>query len=328
MAVFGVVRALEKTGKKISDMHFITTEIEHSSVRDCFRVLKEQGADITHLPTLSDGCVSPDDVKKNIKENTVLISVMYVNNEIGTVLPIAEIGKVVRAYRSEHKSVYPVFHTDACQAPLYLSCDVEKLGVDLMTVDGQKLYGPKGAGYLYQKRGTPLEPLLYGGNQERSMRPGTPVTPLIVGLAQAVALSEQRRDAEVARLKELQNYFFERVEQTFPDAEINGSKTERVPNNINISFPGLDAESLLLQMDAKGIAISTRSACLFGTEGGSFVVTALGKDLSCATSSIRFTMGIGTTKEHVDRTLDALKDVIALSKESQKLAQLSVAATS
>ena len=327
-AIFGVVRALEKTGKKVSDMHFITTEIEHSSVRDCFRVLKEQGAEVTHLPTLPDGRIDPEDIKKNIRENTVLVSVMYVNNEIGTVLPISEVGKVVRAYRSEHKSAYPVFHVDACQAPLYLSCDVEKLGVDLMTVDGQKLYGPKGAGYLYQRRGTLLEPLLYGGNQERSMRPGTPVTPLIIGLAKAIELAEERREAETARLKALQEYFFERIEKEFAEAEINGSKEHRVPNNINVSFPGLDAESLLLQMDAKGIAISTRSACLFGTEGGSFVVTALGKDLSCATSSIRFTMGKGSTKEHVDRTIEALEEVVALARESQKLAQMAAISTS
>jgi cysteine desulfurase len=166
------------------------------------------------------------------------------------------------------------------------------------------------------------------GNQERSMRPGTPVTPLIIGLAKAIELAEERREAETARLKALQEYFFERIEKEFAEAEINGSKEHRVPNNINVSFPGLDAESLLLQMDAKGIAISTRSACLFGTEGGSFVVTALGKDLSCATSSIRFTMGKGSTKEHVDRTIEALEEVVALARESQKLAQMAAISTS
>lgn len=326
-AIFGVVRALENAGKKVSDMHFITTEIEHSSVRDCFRVLKERGAEVTHLPTSTDGRIDPEDVKKNIRENTVLVSVMYVNNEIGTVLPISEVGKAVRVYRTEHRSAYPLFHVDACQAPLYLSCDVEKLGMDLMTIDGQKLYGPKGAGYLYQRRGTPLEPLLYGGNQERNMRPGTPVTPLIVGLGKAIELSEERRASEFVRLRELQQYFFERIDKEFPEAEVNGSREHRVPNNVNVSFPGLDAESLLLQMDVKGIAISTRSACLFGTEGGSFVVTALGKDLSCATSSIRFTMGKDSAKEHIDRAIEALKEVVALARESQKLAQIAAIPT-
>lgn len=322
-AIFGTVRALEKTGKKISEMHFITTEIEHSSVRDCFLALAAQGAEVTYLPTLADGRVDPKDVKNTIQENTVLISVMYVNNEIGTVLPIEEIGKVVRAYRKDHTSTYPIFHIDACQAPLYLSCDVEKLGVDLMTIDGQKLYGPKGAGFLYQRRGAPLAPLLYGGNQERGMRPGTPVTPLVVGLGKAMELAEERREKETARLSELQKYFFEKIVQTFPGGglEINGSREHRVPNNINISFPGLDAEFLLLQMDAKGIAISTRSACLFGTDGGSFVVTALGKSLDCATSSIRFTMGKGTAKEHIDRAVEALKEVVVLAGQSSVLAQ-------
>lgn len=316
-AVFGVVRALEKTGKeigkKISDMHFITTPLEHSSIRDCFLALKEAGAEVTYLPVDHDGLVDAKDVRNALKENTVLVSVMYVNNEIGTILPISEIGKVIHAYRAkksaEHKNTYPLFHSDACQAPMNVRCDVEKLHVDLLTIDGQKLYGPKGAGFLYQRRGVPLAPLMHGGNQERGMRPGTPVTPLVAGLGKAMELMYANLEADVKRHTELRDYFFEKIKHELPKAEVNGSLTRRAANNINISIPGFDAEFMLLQLDTRGISISTRSACLFGTEGGSFVVRALGKSAECATSSVRFTLGHGSTKAHIDRTIGILKEI-------------------
>ena len=238
-----------------------------------------------------------------MRDDTILVSVMYVNNEIGTVQPIKEIGKLFR----NHKTI---FHTDACQAVPYFDLDVEKLGVDLLTMSGSKIYGPKGMGFLYVKRGISLSPVIYGGGQERKIRPGTENVPSIVGLGEAMRLVQEEKEAESKRLIELRDYFIERILKEIPETYLNGHKTDRSPNNINVSIIAVEGEALLLYLDEYGIACSTGSACGSKDLDPSHVIVALNVVKERAHSSVRFTLGKRTTKEDIDYTMESLKKVV------------------
>jgi len=325
LAIFGVVRALEKTGTPISKMHFITSLIEHSSVLECFRELEELGAKVDYAPVKENGVIDPRVIAKLLKPETVLVSIGYANNEIGTIQPIREISKVLRNFpenknlkteigsRSEKRR--PVFHCDASQAPLYLDCMVTRLGVDLMTLDGHKMYGPKGVGFLYVKRGTRLSPILHGGGQERGTRSTTENVSGIVGLAHAFEIAAAKRKKESARLAKLRDYCYSNILQNIgiERVVVNGDLKDRLPNNINISIPGLDTEFAVLKLDAAGIACSTKSSCL-GSDGGSYVVRALGRGGSAETralSTLRFTFGRDTTKNDVNYLVKVLTKIAA-----------------
>src|SRR3989338_7726900 len=256
-AIFGVFNRLRKNGVKYSDMRAVTTNIEHSSVLECFKELESRGVEVDYAPVDGNGIIDPKKIKELLKPETVLVSVMYANNEIGTIQPIKEIAKVIRNFRKNLSSAssplppttyhlqpipYPHFHTDACQAPLFLNLNVQELGVDLMTIDGQKIYGPKGVGALFIKRGVMIEPIIYGGGQEKGLRSGTENVPLIVGLAKAVEIAGKNRIKNSERISEVRDYGIRKIEEKIPRAVLNGDRIKRLPNNINISIPGMDPE--------------------------------------------------------------------------------------
>lgn len=312
LALIGLVRALLKTGRRIEDMHFITSVIEHSSVLEVFDELQKEGASLTVVPVDERGLVAPDILARAIRKETVLVSIMLVNNEIGSVMPVRDITKAIRAARNMYEHAFPYIHSDACQAFPIMPVRADALGADLISADAQKMYGPKGAGFLYVRRGTPLSPLIIGGAHERGLRGGTPAVPLIAGLAKALSLLEAEREETIVRLKALQSYFFARLDAEVPEAVVNGLYEGRACNNINISLPGRDNAFLVLQLDARGIAASSRSACFSGNNGSSRVVAALGLGSERAQSAVRFTLGTHTTREDIDRAIVALKEIVAL----------------
>lgn len=325
--IFGVLNHLRKNGVKYSDMRAITTNIEHSSVLECFKELEIRGVAVDYAPVGENGIVDPMTIKKLLKPETVLVSVMYTNNEIGTVQPIKEIAKVIRDFKKSLPSTsfffpqpktynlkpitYPFFHTDACQAPLFLNLNVQELGVDLMTIDGQKIYGPKGIGGLFIKRGVLIEPIIFGGGQERGLRSGTENVPFIAGLSKAIEIASKNRIKNSERLSKLRDYFIKKIEEKIPQAALNGDRIQRLPNNINISIPGIDPEFVVFQLDENGIVCSTKSACL-KDESASYVIEALGRDKEYAQTSLRFSLGLDTTRKNIDYVVNTLTKFIKL----------------
>jgi len=319
LAILGLIKkfVLKDVGKKF---HVITSAIEHSSVLETFKHIEEVGlAEVTILPVDSSGIISVESVQSAIRANTILISIMYANNEIGTIQPIREIGKLVKKVNEERpegpfQKLY--FHTDAVQAGNYLNMNVLQLHVDLLTISGHKLYGPKGVGALYVRSGTPLENITYGGDQELSLRPGTHNIPAIVGFGEACALLTQEfKDKEVSRLTELRNDFINDLKKDFRNATLNGDLENRLPNNINISIPGISGETLLYLLDQQGIAVSTGSACASGGVEPSHVLLALGKSATEAKSSLRLTLGRKTTSRELKYVREVLKGAIKTLKK-------------
>jgi len=313
LAIFGVVNNLEKEeSKRLSDLHFITTNIEHSSVTECFRELERRGAKVDYLMVKENGIIDPRDLRKIIKPNTVLISVGYANNEIGTIQPIKEIMKEIRHARKESvisNGVLPYFHTDASQAGLYLNLNINELGVDLMTIDAQKIFGPKGVGILFIKAGVEISPIIFGGGQEKGLRSGTENVSLIVGMAKAIELVRKDFEKKAERIKITRDYFWHKIQKEIPEAVLNGDLENRLPNNLNISIPGIDSEFVVLCLDEVGIVCSTRSACS-QDEDGSFVVRALGKSDELARSTLRFSLGEDLTKKDIDFVIAKLQIII------------------
>lgn len=314
LAIFGICGHLMSTEDAVDircpQIHIVTTNIEHSSVLEPIRELEQRGVLVSYVPVETNGIVDPRKIAAALRPETVLVSVGYANNEIGTIQPIREISKIIHAHNlkiSKSRNLPAVFHSDASQATLYLDCSVERLGVDLLTLDGHKMYGPKGVGILYVRRSVTLVPMLFGGGQERGLRSITENVPLIVGFAKAFEIAAASREKESARLTALRDFCHSHILQNVGMTEvvINGDMKERLPNNINISIPGLDTEFALLKFDAAGIACSTKSSCL-GSEGGSYVVRALGGGEARATSTLRFTFGRQTTKKDIDALLENL----------------------
>lgn len=309
IAIFGAVNDPQKA-------HIIVSRIEHPSVLECVRELERGGAAVTYVPADSDGLVSPKSVKDALRENTVLVSIMYANNEIGTIQPIAGIAKVIRQFNETRdkgqETRKTLFHTDACQAINYLPMNVLKLSVDLMTFNASKIYGPKGTGALFIKRGIKLTPHIFGGGQEGGLRSGTENVSAIAGFAEAMRVAEKMKEKESARLVKLRDFFIHEILRKIPDTVLNGSIVERLPNNANISFLGMDAEEIVIGLDARGIAVSTGSACanIAGEGKVSHVVLALDGDRIRAMGSVRFTLGRGTKKEDVVRTVRELCDIL------------------
>ncbi|MEK7208500.1 MAG: cysteine desulfurase family protein [Patescibacteria group bacterium] len=287
--------------------HIVATNIEHASVLEPLRELGRRGrAEVTYAPVEPNGIVKPEKIIAAIKPNTVLVSVMYANNEIGTIQPIRTISRLLTRFdlksgKRPHLARKPLFHVDACQAPLYLRCLVNALGADLLSLDAHKIYGPKGVGALYIRRGAPIAPELRGGGQESGLRSTTENVPAIVGFAEALCFAVAEREKESVRLRRLRNELHSDILKNVRmslGVILNGSmeEGERLPNNLNLSFPGVDTEMLLLQLDAAGIAVSTKSSCL-RDERESSVVRALGGGAARARRTLRFTLGRWTTKE-------------------------------
>lgn len=303
LAVLGLIQ-------KVSSPHIVTLNIEHSSVLEVFKKLEStKSAQVTYVAVGPNGVVDPRDIKKSLKPNTVLVSVMYANSEIGTIQPLSEIAKIIRHFnKTNKKNVY--FHTDATQALNYLTLRVEKLGVDMMSLSGVKIYGPKGVGALYVKRNVPIHSILFGGNQQNSMRPGSYNLPGIVGLAGALKIVEKIKTKESERLVALRNYFFLQLEKIGEGIIINGDLKERLPNNINITVPGIPSDLLVLELSERGIFVSAKSACKSGDGKASHVLTAINPKLSETDGSIRFSLGRGTSKKDIDFTVMSLSQIL------------------
>lgn len=307
MALLGVFESFKKDNFV---PHFITTKIEHPSVLEVCREIERRGGEVTYLEVSEDGIVNPKDIREALKDNTVLVSVMYANNEIGTVEPIKEIGKIIKDYRNKNKKDFPYFHTDACQVGLYLSLDTLHLNVDLLTLDGIKIYGPRGTGVLFVKTGVEISPIVFGGGQESSFRSGTENTPGIVGLAKALEKADRMKLAESERLYIIRDYMIDKILETFPNSKLNGSRDNRLPNNVNICFPGLDAEFAVISLDVLGFAVSYSSSCrTLKEDSSSYVIENIGRG-ECKESSLRFTFGRETNKKDIDSLISALKKVV------------------
>lgn len=320
LAIFGFFESLLKeTGGSLKNFHAVTSAIEHSSVLEVFRHLEEDGLKVDYLSVSEDGFVDPLELKKALRPETAMVSVMYANNEIGTIEPIRELAKTIRHFRKNKKQAskkglsgsYPVFHTDACQAAMYLEMNVVRLGVDLLSLSGSKIYGPKGTGVLFKRRGVGLNKILYGGSQEFGLRPGTENVLNALSMAAAVELLQKDREKESRRITALRDYFFKKMTKNIPGVLLNGSLQNRLPNNANVSFPEIDNEELVIRLDGYGVACSTKSACKSDDPEVSYVVKALGKN-HYPESAVRFTLGKDTTKKDLDYALRALKESLKL----------------
>ncbi|MGB9675145.1 MAG: cysteine desulfurase NifS [Candidatus Nanoarchaeia archaeon] len=299
LAIKGVALANKDKGK-----HIITQKTEHNAVLKACKWLEHQGFEVTYLNVDKHGLVSPEDLQKNIKTNTILVSIMYANNEIGTIQPIKELARICKS-----KGVF--FHTDACQAAGYLDIDVKNLGIDLMSLNGSKIYGPKGIGLLFVKKGLMLEPLIHGGGQEHGLRAGTENVPAIIGLAKALELAQKEKEKECKRLANLRDYLIKQVLEKIPNAKLNGHPSQRLPNNIHFSFMGIEGEALLYLLDKEGICASTGSACSSKSLEESHVLKAIGLPIEYSHGSVRFSLGKSTTKEDIDFLLEILSKSVA-----------------
>jgi cysteine desulfurase len=284
--------------------HLITSQVEHHAVFNTCEYLEKQGFKVTYLPVDSEGRVDPGDVEKAITKETLLVSIMQANNETGTVQPIAEIGRIARK-----RGVY--FHTDAVQAFTKLPTRVDELGVDLLSLSGHKIYGPKGVGCLYIRKGTKLDPLVHGGHHERSHRAGTENVPGIVGLGKAAELGAGEMNEEAKKLATLRDRLQEGILARIPEVRVNARNARRLPGTLSVCFKYVEGESILLGLDLKGIAASSGSACSSGAIEPSHVLTAMGVPPEEARGSVRFSLGRQNTEQEVDRVVGELVAILA-----------------
>jgi len=288
--------------------HIIISAIEHESILETARALEAEGVRVTYLPVNAQGIVDLKNIKEHLTSETAIVSIMYANNETGSVEPIQEIACMVKEFRGGN--AYPLFHADAAQAFQFLETNVEKLGLDCMTLSSHKICGPKGAGALYIKDAPFLQPITTGGGQEFGMRPGTENVPAIAGFGKAVELADAARERECARIKSLRDLLCAEIQRIAPHAEANGGG-EALPNILNMYFPGNDAQDLLTKFDLKGLAASSGSACRSRAVASSYVIEALGYSKERAKSSIRFSLGRPTTQEEVEEAVRIIKSTIS-----------------
>ncbi len=306
-AIKGAALANAKKGK-----HLISSTIEHHAVLHTLEYLESQGYEVTYVAVDEFGRVNPEDVKKAIRPDTILITIMTANNEIGTIQPIAEIGRIAR----EHKVL---FHTDAVQAVGAIDVDVQQMQVDLLSLSAHKFHGPKGVGALYVKKGVRLEPLMHGGAQERGRRAGTENVPAIVGLGEALALAVANREQNTAKITALRDDLQEAILSTIPEVRLNGHREHRLPNNLNVSVRYIEGEALLLRLDLAGIAASSGSACTSGSLDPSHVLLAIGLPHEIAHGSLRLTLSDETTQEEVDEVKRVLPKIVQTLREMSPL---------
>ncbi len=318
LGIIGVARAIARKEKKVG--HIITSTIEHHAVlHACAYLEKNEGWRVTRVPVDEDGFIDQVALAAALAEDTALVSIMYANNEIGTIEPLSEIAKVIRDFSKAHNNKKIYFHTDACQAAGALDLNVENLGVDLMTINGSKIYGPKGVGALFIRRGTPIEPLIHGGGQERNLRSGTENVSAIVGLATALELAQAEHEQENARLVILRDKLIAGVLKSIPKSRLNGHPTRRLPNNANVTLLDVEGEAMLLYLDEYGIQAATGSACDSATLDPSHVIVALGLPYEFAHGSLRFTLGKSTTEADIDYVLEVLPGVIEILRKVSPL---------
>jgi cysteine desulfurase len=328
LAIVGTVEGYRKHDAKGANVpHIITTSIEHPAVLEPIRMLEKEGkVRVTYLPVYEDGIVRVTDVREALCEETILVSVMYANNEIGTIQPIKEIGRAVDEWKHEHKRAhteYPYFHIDACQAANYCNLDVVRLRAHLMTVNSSKCYGPKGIALLYKKEKCRVSPMLLGGGQERGLRSGTESSALAYSFAVALTEAIAMREMESKRLRELRNLLRDEIIAQIPDAVMYGAfdkynthegatilkEEKRLPNNVNCRIPGISSDEMILRLDAKGFAVSHKSACASSETDGSYVIEALGASKEEALENVRITLGRSTAKQDILSLISAMKDI-------------------
>ena len=330
LAIQGVVSAWP--GKKLP--HIITTNIEHPSVLETFKMLqKKKLAEISIVPVEKNGIIDEKKIKKEIKGNTILVSVMYANNEIGTVQPIREIAKEIRHFKKQsgklkgffrssdprvpiparpfkNLSVFPLLHTDAVQAVNHLDLNVEKLGVDLLSLSGSKIEGAGRVGILYKKKSVPLAAIFGGGDQEMGFRPGTENLPEILKFSKALNLVQKNKEKELKRLIQLRDYFFKKLKTLDFDFLVNGDLENRLPNIMNITFPKIPSDLLVMELSANGIMTSSKSACKSSQKGGSYVIEAIRPESNVEIGGLRFSLGRQTTKTDIDYTSKILSKIL------------------
>ncbi len=299
LAVKGIAQANAQRGK-----HIVTTRIEHHAVEESCRYLEKQGFKVTHVAVDQDGLVDPREVERAVTPETILISVMHANNEVGTIQPIAEISRVARS-----RGIY--FHTDAVQTVGHIPAKVDDLGVDLLAISAHKLYGPKGVGVLYVRKGTRIVPFMHGGGQERGLRATTENVPGIVGFGKAAEIAQAEMDAESRHVTRLRDKLIKGLLERIPQVRLNGHPTQRLPNNVNISVASVEGESLAVSLDLEGIAVSTGSACSSEAMEPSQVLTAMGVPVELARGSVRFSLGRENTDAEIDRVLEAFPRIVS-----------------
>ena len=306
-AIKGIAKANKEKGN-----HIITSKIEHPAVLETCKQLEKEGFEITYVSVDENGIVNLDELKKSIKPTTILITIMFANNEIGTIQPIEEIGKIAK-----ENNIY--FHTDAVQAVGNIEIDVEKLNIDSLSLSGHKFYGPKGIGALYVRTGIKFEKFISGGHQERNKRAGTENVAGIVGMGKAIELAYSNLDEHNKKIKELRDYYVEQVKEKIPYIKINGDIEKRLPGNSNISFRFIEGESLLLNLDLKGICASSGSACTSGSLDPSHVLLAIGLPHEIAHGSLRISIGKYNTKEEIDYLIESLVEIVNRLREMSPL---------
>ncbi|MDR1542191.1 MAG: cysteine desulfurase NifS [Clostridiales bacterium] len=292
--------------------HIITSSIEHHAVLHTCQYLDKNGFETTYLPVDGDGLISLEDLEKAIRPSTTLITIMTANNEIGTLQPVKEIGEIARK-----RGI--AFHTDAVQAVGHVPIDVKAMNIDLLSLSAHKLYGPKGVGVLFVKKGVPLKPLIFGGGQERNRRAGTENVAGIVALGAAIELASGELGEESARLSKIRDKIIDGILSSIPHTRLNGSREKRLPNNVNISFQFIEGESLLLLLDMKGIYASSGSACTSGSLDPSHVLLAIGLPHETAHGSLRLTLGRGSTEEQADYLLQELPAIVSRLRDMSPL---------
>ena len=306
-AIKGIAYANVKKGR-----HIITSKIEHPAVLNTCKSLEKQGFKVTYLNVNSDGIVDLNQLKNSIRNDTILISIMFANNEIGTIQPIEEISKIAKMYNI-------IFHTDSVQACGNVPIDVQKMGIDMLSLSGHKLYAPKGIGALYVKSGIQFEKFMDGGHQEKDKRAGTENVAGIVGLGKACELAKMNLERHMRHLKEIRDYYIEQVQQKIPDIYLNGTIQERLPGNANLSFVDVDGEALLLNLDAKGICASSGSACTTGSLNPSHVLLAIGLSPELAQGALRTTFGEENTKEDIDYLVTNLTEIVQKLRKNNEV---------
>ena len=302
-AIFGVIRSTPGATK-----HIITTNIEHEAVLNTCQALEKEGVVVTYLPVNRDGVITVDQVGEAIRPHTALITIMHANNELGTVQPLEQIGKL-----AAQRDIY--FHTDAVQSAGKIQLDVRALGVDLLSISGHKIYAPKGIGALYIRGGSRVQQFFYGGHHQRGARPGTENVPGIVGLGKAADLARRSLQADVARVSVLRNKLEAGLAGKIPDSHINSASAPRTFNTTNLTFPGIEGEALVIALDLKGICVSTGAACSSGAVEPSHVLTAIGLSAEEARSSIRFSLGRHTSEAEINYALEAAPAAVAQLRE-------------
>lgn len=300
LALKGVAYANQNRGK-----HMITSRIEHPAILNTCHALEKQGFEITYLGVDSKGRIMPEELNNAIREGTILISIMTANNEIGTIEPIETIGKIAKDHH-----IY--FHTDSVQAMGNIKMNVEKMNIDLLSMSAHKFYGPKGVGAIYIREGTNISRVQDGGHQEKGMRSGTENVAGIVGLAEALKLADGAMEKNNQKILQLRKYFIEKLKRIYPQIKINGDLENRLPGNINVTFPNYDGQDLLFKLDEKGICASAGSACSAGDSSPSHVLTAIGLTAKEAEGTLRFSLGKENTKEEIDDVIDVLQNIISI----------------